>query len=127
MYSVLKKKSLRGLSIGYRTMESQRRKADNVRLFTEVRLFEVSVVGMLANPLAAVETVKSQGDLVLKDVREALEALSRELEPEHFSQATAAERRFVAEAKRQGLFPSDCYDRAEAELEAVLARLSAWE
>lgn len=63
----LKKRGLRGTSIGYKAIQKSRR-ADNARMLTEVQLFEISVVNMPMNPLASVETVKGYvpfGDLFI--------------------------------------------------------------
>lgn len=58
----LKRRGLKGTSIGYRATQSERRKSDNVRLLKEVRLYEISVVNMPMNPEASVETVKGLVD-----------------------------------------------------------------
>lgn len=54
----LKRRGLKGTSIGYRATQKEVRKTDGVRLLKEIRLFEISVVNMPMNPLAGVETVK---------------------------------------------------------------------
>jgi HK97 family phage prohead protease len=54
----LKRRGLRGTSIGYKTIQSERRKGDNVRLLKELRLYEISIVNMPMNPEAGVDTVK---------------------------------------------------------------------
>lgn len=54
----LKRRGLRGTSIGYKTIQSERRRSDNVRLLKELRLFEISIVNMPMNPEAGVDTVK---------------------------------------------------------------------
>ncbi len=53
----LKRKGLRGMSIGYKTKESERRK-DGVRMLKQLRLYEISIVNLAMNPEANVETVK---------------------------------------------------------------------
>jgi HK97 family phage prohead protease len=54
----LKRKGMRGMSIGYRAQEIERRKSDNARLLKQVRLYEVSFVSMPMNPEANVESIK---------------------------------------------------------------------
>lgn len=54
----LKRRGLRGTSIGYKATQKETRRTDGARLLKEIRLFEISVVNLPMNPLAAVETVK---------------------------------------------------------------------
>jgi uncharacterized protein len=56
----LKRRGLKGTSIGYRVAPGGKevRKADGARLLKELRLFEISVVNMPMNTEAGVETVK---------------------------------------------------------------------
>src|SRR5206468_7980669 len=57
-YALLKARAVRGLSIGYSGVKS-RFASDGVRELLEVRLAEMSLVPVPANPLAAVTAVKS--------------------------------------------------------------------
>jgi HK97 family phage prohead protease len=57
--TLLKMDALKGLSIGYRTLD-QDYDADGRRLLKEVELWEVSVVSLPMNPLAQVAHAKSQ-------------------------------------------------------------------
>jgi uncharacterized protein len=59
MRTLLQKKAVRGLSIGFRTKEAEYAE-DGVRLIKEVDLWEVSLVSLAMNPLARVEGVKSR-------------------------------------------------------------------
>lgn len=53
---------LKEMSIGYRTMSSREEIKDEKTLtyLTEIKLFEISLVTVAANPLAIVETMKSE-------------------------------------------------------------------
>ncbi len=53
----LKRRGLKGVSIGYKAIEREQRK--DARLLKQVRLYEISLVSSPANPLAEVEMVKS--------------------------------------------------------------------
>lgn len=67
----LKKRGIRGNSIGYKATQKAVRK-DGVRELKEIRLYEISVVNMPMNPLASVDTVKgfvAFQDLPLDDPR----------------------------------------------------------
>jgi HK97 family phage prohead protease len=59
MQTLLKMKAVRGLSIGFRTVDSDFTK-DGVRQIKEVDLWEVSIVSMAMNPLARVEAAKAR-------------------------------------------------------------------
>jgi HK97 family phage prohead protease len=59
MRELLRMKAVRGLSIGYRTNESDYDREGN-RLLKEVDLWEISIVSMAMNPLAKVEASKSR-------------------------------------------------------------------
>lgn len=52
-------KAVRGLSIGYRTVDADYNE-DGVRILKELELIEVSVVSLAMNPIAKVEAVKSR-------------------------------------------------------------------
>ena len=53
----LKRRGLRGVSIGYKATEREQRK--DARLLKQIRLYEISICSTPANPLAEIETVKS--------------------------------------------------------------------
>lgn len=59
IYTLLKMEAVRGLSIGYQTVDQAFDKEGN-RLIKEADLWEVSVVSLPMNPLAQVAHVKSQ-------------------------------------------------------------------
>jgi uncharacterized protein len=59
IHTLLKMDAVRGLSIGYRTLDQDFDKAGN-RLIKEAELWEVSVVSLPMNPLAQVAHVKSR-------------------------------------------------------------------
>lgn len=60
VHRALKRKAMRGLSIGYETVESDKdEKRPGVRILKEVDLWEVSPVNFPAQPRAAVDNVKS--------------------------------------------------------------------
>jgi HK97 family phage prohead protease len=60
VHRALKRKAMRGLSIGYETIESDKdSKRPGVRILKEVDLWEVSPVNFPAQPRAAVDNVKS--------------------------------------------------------------------
>lgn len=58
VHELLRMKALRGLSIGYRTVERDFN-GDGVRILKTVELLEVSIVSLAMNPLATVERVKT--------------------------------------------------------------------
>lgn len=59
-HDLLKAGALDGLSIGYRTLSSDR-DAKGRRLIAEAELWEVSIVTFPMNPAALIDTVKAQG------------------------------------------------------------------
>lgn len=59
IHTLLKMKAVRGLSIGYQTIESEYDKEGNRKL-KEIKLWEVSPVSLAMNPLAQVEAVKAR-------------------------------------------------------------------
>lgn len=59
IHTLLKMEAVRGLSIGFVTKQ-QEFEEDGTRLIKEVDLWEVSIVSLPMNPLAAVEHVKSR-------------------------------------------------------------------
>jgi HK97 family phage prohead protease len=54
---------LKEMSIGYTTMDSKRGEKDgkDVNFLTEIKLYEVSLVTIAANPLAMIESMKAEG------------------------------------------------------------------
>lgn len=59
MHTLLSMQAVRGLSIGFRTVEADYDKDGN-RLIKEIDLWEVSLVSLAMNPLARIEAVKSR-------------------------------------------------------------------
>jgi hypothetical protein len=57
--TLLGMKAVRGLSIGYRTVDADYNE-DGVRILKELELIEVSVVSLAMNPLAKVESAKAR-------------------------------------------------------------------
>jgi HK97 family phage prohead protease len=70
----LKRRGLKGMSIGYKPLLTERRKEDNARLLKEIRLYECSFVSLPMNPAAGVETVKAD-EMLDVDVRDAIRML----------------------------------------------------
>ena len=93
-YSLLKQGALRGMSIGYETINSKPRDGRG-RNLTEIRLWEISLVTFPANERALVGSIKSGRFL------EALGQWAAE-DPDGFRAATSAllERRDPADATR---------------------------
>ena len=54
----LKRRGLRGMSIGYKATEKEIRKSDGARLLKTIRLYEASFVSMPMNPEAGLESLK---------------------------------------------------------------------
>ena len=75
----LKKRGLKGMSIGYQVLEKEQR--SDARYLKQIRLYEVSVVNTPMNPLAAVESVKgfdpSKLDATLEAAAEEMQRLAR--------------------------------------------------
>ena len=75
----LKKRGLKGMSIGYQVLEKEQR--SDARYLKQIRLYEVCVVNTPMNPLAAVETVKSfdpaRLDATLEAVAQEMQRLAR--------------------------------------------------
>ena len=67
----IKKRGLRGMSIGYKVIEKEQRK--EARYLKQIHLYEVSVVNCPMNPLAEIESVKSFDPDQLDVVERALE------------------------------------------------------
>jgi uncharacterized protein len=103
----LKRRGLKGMSIGYRALETEKRKEDNGRLLKRIRLYECSFVSMPMNPQAGVETIKdmtpSQLADALEQMQRALNAFREELQPDRVRQireAMKAMQAFADEIKR---------------------------
>jgi uncharacterized protein len=75
----LKKRGLKGMSIGYQVLEKEQR--SDARYLKQIRLYEVSVVNTPMNPLAAVESIKgfdlSRLDATLEAAAEEMQRLAR--------------------------------------------------
>lgn len=73
--SLMKMGALRGLSIGFRTMKDTWDTEKGIRRLTEIKLYEVSLVTIPANPLAQVTSVKSYQDaeLAIRNIKEFVE------------------------------------------------------
>jgi HK97 family phage prohead protease len=54
----IRRKGLKGVSIGYKATTTERRKSDGVRLLHEVKLYEISLVNLAANPEATISNLK---------------------------------------------------------------------
>jgi uncharacterized protein len=59
MHTLLTRKAVRGLSIGYRPVDTEYDKDGN-RLLKEIDLWEVSLVSLAMNPLAKIEAAKAR-------------------------------------------------------------------
>lgn len=59
VHTLVQKKAVRGLSMGYRPIDTDYDRDGN-RLLKQVELFEVSIVSMAMNPLARIEHVKAR-------------------------------------------------------------------
>jgi uncharacterized protein len=75
----LKRRGLKGMSIGYKVLEREQR--GDTRYLKSIRLYEVSVVTTPMNPLAEIESVKSFNPSTLApgDTEAYLRALAEEL------------------------------------------------
>ncbi len=75
----LKKRGLKGMSIGYQVLEKEQR--HDARYIKQIRLYEVSVVNAPMNPLAAVESVKgfdpTRLDSTLEAAADEMQRLAR--------------------------------------------------
>jgi HK97 family phage prohead protease len=73
----LKKRVLKGMSIGFKVLEREQR--GDTRYLKSIRLYEVSVVNQPMNPLAEIETVKNFDPAALDVVGRTLDEVAREL------------------------------------------------
>jgi len=76
---------LKEMSIGYSTMDMKRgeQEGEEVNFLTEIKLYEVSLVTIAANPLAMIESMKSEGQNdkdVISDEFERLISIERNKE-----------------------------------------------
>jgi HK97 family phage prohead protease len=126
----LKRRGLKGMSIGYRALETEKRKSDGARLLKQIRLFECSFVSMPMHPEASVATIKT---LSTSELAEALEEMSRaareltvvaRIDPvvqlAEFAHELSV---FVKEARRDRPQLRDQIAKAEASLAQATARL----
>jgi hypothetical protein len=118
------------MSIGYRALETEKRKSDGARLLKQIRLFECSFVSMPMHPGASVETIKNLSTDELAEALEDLAQAARDLtaaacaEPiTELADFTKAIRAFVNEARRDHPYLRDPIARAEAALGQAQARL----
>ncbi|MGA1806499.1 HK97 family phage prohead protease [Sphingobium sp. WW5] len=116
-YTIAKAGAVTGLSIGYFVTASEIEKRDGkaVRVITEVKLIEVSLVTFPANDLARVDDVKSQNleNEEMKMQRESLERLA-----EIFGEAKDLIDGLVNEADEE---KSEVDDRADDEEDSQLS------
>jgi len=116
---LLEKKAVRGLSIGYRPVETDWRD-DGVRLLKEVDLFEVSIVSLAMNPLAKIEAMKArlsqEGEYVPSE-REFEQLLRRAGCSQRVSRALIA-KMFDGEGVADGTFASSHWDGGAEDDEA---------
>jgi uncharacterized protein len=126
----LKRRGLRGMSIGYRAIETERRKEDGARLLKALRLYECSFVSMPMNEQAGVETIKTMSADDLIDALEQLGRSARELAEAaradpitDLIRLTKSMRAFVTEARRDRPQLRDPITRAEGALRQAQARL----
>jgi hypothetical protein len=131
----IKRRGLRGMSIGYRTIESEKRQSDGARLLKQIRLYECSFVSMPMNPQASVETIKNLSPTELANelgqMQLTLNALKDELQPDRarvIREAAHTIQSFCDEVKRNFQVRQtelrDPYDRAESALRQVIARIA---
>jgi uncharacterized protein len=73
----LKRRGLKGMSIGYKATETERRKEDGARLLKTIRLYEASFVSLPMHPEAGLESIKAlDATGTLAELAAALEALA---------------------------------------------------
>jgi hypothetical protein len=83
-YLLLKRKVLKGLSIGFETIKEEWDKESEVRRLLEVKLWEGSIVTFPANDLATVDDIKASPEDILRVIgilqkRKALSRTTREM------------------------------------------------
>jgi HK97 family phage prohead protease len=126
----LRRRGLKGMSIGYRALETEKRKEDGARLLKRIRLFECSFVSMPMNPQAGVETIKTMSSEELAHTLEQLSRAAREitalarLEPvSELADFTKSVKAFVDEVRRDRPQLRDPIARAETAMLQAQARL----
>ena len=72
--SLIKQGAVDGLSIGF-TTEKSSINSNGVRVIEELKLYEVSVVTFPANSMAQIDSIKSQKNIVSKNLQTNLQAL----------------------------------------------------
>lgn len=118
---LLEKKAVRGLSIGYQTVEADWRD-DGVRVLKQLNIHEVSIVSMAMNPLAKVESLKarlSQDGEYVPTERE-LEDLLRKVGCSRSVSRVLVAKMFDGEVDTSGMLdgdPSGMLDSAESKAE----------
>jgi HK97 family phage prohead protease len=129
----IRKRGLKGMSIGYRPIVTERRKEDGARLLKEIRLYECSFVSMPMNPLAEIETIKTMSSGELTDALEQMALAARELtalartEPvRDLADVKRAMESFIKEVKRDRPTLGTPIERAEAALRQAKARLDSY-
>jgi HK97 family phage prohead protease len=119
-YTLLKENVVSGLSIGYRTVESQRDGKTGVRLLAELELLEVSIVTFPANDRARVRAVKSQITAGMLPAEKDVEAHLRDAGLSRRQAKALMAHGYKALAARDAMDGDDTADDA-----ALLARLAA--
>jgi HK97 family phage prohead protease len=74
----LKRRGLKGMSIGYRPIESEKRKSDGARMLTKIRLYECSFVSLPMHPEAGLETIKACSSDDLDELAALMRQFSQE-------------------------------------------------
>jgi uncharacterized protein len=77
VFSLLKQKAIRGLSIGYKSMKDDTRAG--VRYLQQIKLFEISLTAFPANEMATVTSVKMFQQQEEKKIKAALDDLQHEI------------------------------------------------
>lgn len=121
--TLLQKKAVRGLSIGYRTLDSEYDKDGNL-LLKEVDLWEVSIVSLAMNPLAQVEAMKSRlsrdGEYVPSetemDILQSASRLMSERQFEKLLRDSGCSRKVAATFVAKHYDPSDASSKLEDRL-----------
>jgi uncharacterized protein len=101
----LKRRGLKGMSIGYRTLESEKRKSDGARLLKQVRLFECSFVALPMHLDAGLESIKGIAGSDLEELALAMrefcdEAQGLRYEPDPYARLEKALLRMESCASR---------------------------
>ncbi len=105
----IKRRGLKGVSIGFKAKEVERK--GGVRLIKKAALFEISIVNVPMNPLAAVDGFKSNSPLGLK-AWDALSTRDREGHLKSLGLSNELARRLIA-ADREGRGAKGLRDAAD--------------